>query len=166
MTDASPPSSGSSLHGTVAPGREHPGVGIVWLERLSLVASDGWAPSVASPMAVLRSGSAADGGRAATVGAIVEVPLGHLVVDVRVGYARAASSFASELRFVDLAGHRKSALVLLERRQVGDNPAESVFVDPPTAAAGKRTFLSIRASVVEHADHVRVRGLRLSVSRA
>ncbi len=142
--------------GTMAPGRLRPGVGIVWSDRLSLVAGDGGHPS----------SQVAHGAQAATVGATVEVPPGYLVVDVRVGYATAAGGFVGELRVVDLAGHRKSALLVLERRPAGDQTAETVFMDAPTAPTGKRTYLSIRAAVADHADHVAVRALRLSLTRA
>ena len=152
MTDRPPAGTGSSARGTVVPGRERPGVGIVWLDRLSLVASD-----VRSP---------AFGPRPVPVGATVEVPPGYLVVDVRVGYAAAAGAFVGELRIVDLAGHRKSALLLLERRRPGDESAPNLFVDAPTAPVGKRTFLSIRAAVADRADHVAVHGLRLGLTRA
>jgi hypothetical protein len=175
MTDGPRGGTGNFLRGTVAPGRERPGVGIVWLDRLSLVATDGSHPSFGPRAAVIRSvpavvegeakGPVADRGRAATVGAMVEVPAGYLVVDVRVGYATAAGGFVGELRIVDLGGHRKSALLLLERRQAGDESAERLFVDAPTAPTGKRTYLSIRASV-DRANHVAVRGLRLCLTQA
>jgi hypothetical protein len=155
MTDVPRAGTGNFV-GTIAPGRQRPGVGIIWLDRLSLVAHDGGHPL----------SQVADGARAATVGATVEVPPGYLVVDVRVGYATAAGGFVGELRVVDLAGHGKSALLLLERREAGDEPAETVFVDAPTAPTGKRTYLAIRASVADHTDHVAVRGLRLSLTRA
>ncbi len=176
MTDGPRGDTGNFVPGTVAPGREHPGVGIVWLDRLSLVASDGSYPSFGPRAAVIRSVPAetgaetraqmADRGRAATVGAMVEVPPGYLVVDVRVGYATAAGGFVGELRVVDLVGHRKSALLLLERRHTGDESGQSLFVDPPTAPTGKRTYLSIRASVADRAGHVAVRGLRLCLTQA
>lgn len=166
MTEAPRPATGSFLPRTVAPGRERSGVGIVWLDRLSLVAGDGRHPSFGPGTADVRSGSVADRERTATVGATVEVPPGYLVVDVRVGYAVAAGGFAGELRVVDRCGHRKSALLFLERRPAGDEAPERVFVDAPTAHPGKPTLLSIRASVAELADHVAVRGLRLSLSRA
>ena len=172
MGDAPRPGKGNSAGGTVAPGRERPGVGIVWLDRLSLVAGDGSYPPFGPRTAVIRSPSAEAEGevavhdRGATVGATVEVPPGFLVVDVRVGYGTAAGSFVGELHIVDLAGRRKSALLLLERRQAGTEPAPSGFVDAPTAPAGKRTFLSIRATVADRSDHVAVRGLGLCLTRA
>jgi hypothetical protein len=148
---------------TVAARRERSEIGIVWLDRLSLVTGDGSYPSFGPRTAVIGSGGNADGERAATVGATVEVPPGHLVVDVRVGYALAAGGFAGALRFVDLGGHRKSALLLLE--PAGDEAADSAFVDTPATPPGKRTFLSIRASVAERANQVAVRDLRLCLSR-
>ncbi len=175
MTNAPGGGTGNFVPGTVAPGRERPGVGIVWLDRLSLVAGDGRYPSFGPRVAVIRSIEAEAGAEAqapvahgeptATVGATVEVPPGYLVVDVRVGYATAAAGFVGELRVVDLRGHRKSALLLLERRHSADDAAASVFMDAATAPTGKRTFLAIRASVAEGADHVAVRGLRLCLSR-
>ena len=174
MTDARRPGTGNFTQGTVAPGRERPGVGIVWLDRLSLVANDGTYPSFGPRAAVIRSApigpydgrQVADGDRPTTVGAMVEVPPGYLVVDVRVGYATAAGGFVGELRIVDLGGHRKSALLLLERRQAGDESAAEVFVDAETAPTGKRTFLSIRASVADRTDHAEVSGLRLCLTQA
>ena len=170
MTDADRAETGDFVHGTVAPGRDRPGVGIVWLDRLSLAAGDGTYPVCAPHATVIRSAGAeaevADGERPTTVGAAVEVPPGYLVVDVRVGYATAAGSFVGELRVVDLEGHRKSALLLLERRRGGDESGAPLFVDAPTAPTGKRTFLSIRALVADRADHVSVRGVRLRLARA
>lgn len=156
MTDTPGAGTENLGQGTVAPGRLRPGVGIVWSDRLSLVAGHGGYP--ASPVT--------DGERAATMGTTVEVPPGYLVVDVRVGYATAAGGFVGELRVVDLAGHRKSALLVLDRRPAGDETAETVFVDAATAPTGKRTYLSIRAAVADRADHVAVHVLRLSLTRA
>jgi hypothetical protein len=174
MSDAPGPT-GGFVRGTVAAGRERPGVGIVWLDSLTLVAGDGNYPSFGPRVAVVRSvpaqGRAAPTERlaqralTATVGATVEVPPGYLVVDVRVGYATAAGGFVGELRIVDLRGHRKSALLLLERRPAPDDPAASLFVDASRAPAGKRTFLSIRASVPDRAEHVAVRSLTLCLTR-
>ena len=172
MTEAPRPGTANFLPGTVAPSRERPGVGIVWLDRMSLVAGDGRYPSFGPRAAVMRPASTdderqvADGDRSSTVGAIVEVPPGYLVVDVRVGYAMAAGGFVGELRVVDLGGHRKSALLVLERRHAGDEPAAEILVDAKTAPSGKRTLLSIRASVADRADHVVVRGLRLCLTQA
>jgi hypothetical protein len=173
MTDPPRPGTGNFLPGTVAPGHERPGVGILWLDRLSLVARDGRYRSFGPRAAVIRSAPAVvdeehqvpDGDRAATVGAMVEVPPGYLVVDLRVGYAAAARGFVSELRIVDLEGHRKSALLLLERSQAGDESAPGIFVDAKTAPTGKRTFLSVRASVADRADHVSLRALRLCLTQ-
>ena len=162
MTDAPRPGRGGFVDVTVAARREQSGVGIVWLDHLSLVTGDGSYPSFGPRTAVIGSEVGADGGRAATVGARVEVPPGHLVTDVRVGYALAARGFAGALRFVDLSGQRRSALLLLE--PAGDEAADSAFVDAPVNPHGTRTFLSIRASVAERADQVAVRGLRLCLS--
>jgi hypothetical protein len=99
----------------------------------------------------------------------VEVPPGYLVVDVRVGYATAAGAFVSELRLSDLGGHRKSALVVLERRGGDDegrrDDAATLFMEPMTVPTGQRTFLSVQASVADSAGHVAVRGLRLHLTR-
>ena len=172
MTDGPRAGTGKLGRGTFAPGRQRPGVGIVWLDRLSFGAPDGRCHSYAPHATVIHSAGArvevqeADGERAATVGAVVEVPPGYLVVDVRVGYATAAGGFVGELRVVDLGGHRKSALLVLERRRAGDEAAASLFVDAPTGPIGKRTFLSIRATVGDRADHVALRGLNLCLTRA
>lgn len=156
MSDASRAGTGNFVRETVAPGRERPGVGIVWLDRLSLVASYRGHPLPEVP----------HGERTATVGATVEVPPGFLVVDVRIGYATAAGAFVGELRFVDLEGQRTSALLLLERSPAGDEPAESLFVAAPTTPTGERSFLSVRASVTDSAEHVAVRRLQLCLTRA
>ena len=174
MTDAARPGTGNFLQRTAVPGRDRPAVGIVWLDRLSLVTGEGSHRSFGPRAAVTRSVGAgadaerhvADGARPVSVGATVEVPPGYLVVDVRVGYATAAGGLVGELRMVDVGGHRKSALLLLEPGRAGDESAAGIFVDAKTAPTGKRTFLSIRASVADHAEQVAVRGLRLSLTQS
>ena len=155
---------GRFVRRTFAPGRNGANVGIVWLDRLSLVEGRRAHPAYGPSAATIGSEGAV--GEDDTVRTTVEVPPGYLVVDVRVGYATAAGSFVGELRVVDLGAHRKSALLLLERRPAGDERGAPLFVDAPTAPTGKRTFLSIRASVTDRADHVAVRGLRLRLARA
>ena len=173
MTDALRAGTGGFLPRTTAPGRQRPGVGIVWLDRLSLAAGARGHPAFGSDSVVKGFGATA-GGRDVTVGTTVEVPPGYLVVDVRVGYATAAGTFVGELRIVDLEGARKSALVMLEGRGGSDRDEPGgrsdgpppVFFDARTAPAGERTLLTVRASVTDDTDHVAVRGLRVHLTRA
>ena len=174
MTDALRAGTGRFVRRTYAPGHDGTHVGIVWLDRVSLVEARRAHPAYGSCATVLGSADATRRGQGHTVGATVEVPTGYLVVDVRVGYATAARSFVGELRVADLGGSRKSALVALERKdedhlseaERGGDEAATVFVDSGTVVSGPRTCLSIRASVADGTDHVAVRGLSLQLTRA
>ncbi len=166
MTDALRASTGNFVRRTTAPGRDRPGVGIVWLDRVSLVAGPGgyWGSARST---VIDQADWGEHGTDDTVRTTVEVPPGYLVVDVRVGYATAAGAFVGELRVADLQGDRKSALVVLDRgnaHEGGDDVANR-FTDAGAAPTGQRTFISIAASVADSADHVAVRGLRLQLYR-
>ncbi|HWC10922.1 MAG TPA: hypothetical protein VG455_06830 [Acidimicrobiales bacterium] len=173
MTDALRAGTGHFVRRTCAPGRAGTHLGIVWLDRVSLVEARRAHPAYGPSATVLGSADASRRGQGHTVGATVEVPTGYLVVDVRVGYATAAQSFVGELRVADLGGSPKSALVALERKdedhqseaERGDEVA-TVFVDGGTVVSSPRTCLSIRASVVDGTDHVAVRGLSLQLTRA
>ncbi len=101
--------------------------------------------------------------------ATIEVPSGYLVVDVRVGYGATTGAFVSEIRFVDIDGHRKSSVVMLEPRlgpQLDPFGGTALFVDAPTVPPGPRTFVSIAVSVTDRSDHVEVRNLRVHLTRA
>ena len=167
MSDAPRTNTGNVVRGTLAPGRERAGGGIVWLDRLSLVATDSSHPSFGPPAALVRASEAHEvpGEPMVSVGAKVEIPPGYLVVDVRVGYATAAEGFVCQLRVVDLAGHRKAALFFLGQEQAGDEPAENLFADERAAPAERQTFLSVRMAVARSVDHVALRGLSLSLTR-
>ncbi len=170
MTDASGRTGGFVL-GTASGGRNRSAPGIVWLDRLSLVegrrAHPAYGPTAAAGRATSGSGGAA------TVGTTVEMPAGYLLIDVRVGYATAAGAWAAEVRVADLSAHRKSALVLLERRDggggdqgsPGGDPA-TVFVDARPNPPGERTFLCVEAAVADGVDGVAVRGLSVDLVRA
>ncbi len=101
--------------------------------------------------------------------ATIEVPSGYLVVDVRIGYGATTGAVVSQIRFVDIGGHRKSSVVMLEPRlgpQLDPPIGTALFVDAPTAPPGRRTFVSIAASMTDGCEHVAVRNLRVHLTRA